>query len=403
MLQDFKARCALFKHFSFACYAIGCFLYAIGNGAGYIAIAWLVISEVGTGMSIGILMVCFFGPNIILGPFMGVLADRYPRKWLLVLANALRAVLFIALPFIISYDHSVMVIYITMAAGGVCFSLFFATAFAFIRELVPKEQLIYANSTLDILYEAGNMLGVGIAGLLIAVISIDNLIILNGLTYVIAAIATLLVSRRALIHGGKRVKAALHVFKDMREGLTYLLARPQLCLLYGLQLIILVLFTTAPVLLVPFCKLVLHTTSGQFGHIEAAASAGVVIGGLTLPTLAMRYGFRLVSMLALLVTAVALIIFGLNSVISVAMLMYMLFGIGSSIWPIVVTRAQDHTDINFQGRVQSMFNSLSALIAVVFYLLVGLLSDTIGVRPLYGVLAAIGLTGIVLLAYLRAE
>ena len=97
-------------------------------------------------------------PSFFLGPFMGVLVDRYDRKLLMRIADLARAVVFCALPFATTLWHLILASLLLEV-----FTLLFAPAKeALVPVLVPRDRLTTANS-LGILAAYGTMPLAGVA------------------------------------------------------------------------------------------------------------------------------------------------------------------------------------------------------------------------------------------------
>ena len=109
-MSHFQKRFDLLKRRSFFLYVLGFLFAAIGNGLGYIATSWIVVSHGGGVTAVAILMACFWGPNVILGPFLGVLADRLSRQWMMIISDFIRAVVYIAFSIYLMHDFSVNII-----------------------------------------------------------------------------------------------------------------------------------------------------------------------------------------------------------------------------------------------------------------------------------------------------
>src|SRR3990167_1208762 len=387
-------RLDLLKYPPFLAYAIGSFAAAFGNGLGYITNSWVVVSNHNDVVAMAILMACFWGPNVILGPFMGVLADRFSRKKMIIFSNAARAGVFIAFSFYLRNHFHVGVVYVMMLCVGTAFSAFFSSAMAFTRELVPEEKLIYANSVIDINYEVGNVLGLGLAGLLIFATSAPTAIFINGIAFVIALVTMFFIPQHALCHGGQRTPQPMRIIADFREGLSYLGSDKKLILTYALQLLIMLTFLSTPLLLAPFSKTILHATVAQFGAIEACASVGIIIGGLLMPWITLRFGFF--NTVLFFTTTLTLIfsLFGYNHSILIAEIFYFIIGFSGAVWVPIITRAQSLTHIDFQGRVQSTFNSLSGIGMIAFYACVGGMGNISAVQHLYWLEAIVTLLGV---------
>lgn len=400
-MSHYKKRIALLKQRSFLAYALGLFFSALGNGLGYIALSWLVVSQHSSASAIAILMASFWAPNIVFGPLMGVLADRYSRKWIITLSNFARGAIFIGFSIYLIHYFSVTMIYSMMFFTGIAFSAFSATAFAFIRELVPEEDLVYANSTIDIAYEIGNVVGMSLAGLIIAVTSSEFAVFINGITFMIATVCLLFIPRKTPLPRARKSVPKMRIVQDFKDGINYIAAKRALMAIYILQLLIMVTFMTQPLLLVPFSKSVLHATVGQFGIIEMLFSSGIVVGGILIPWIADKCGFFRTILLLTIMLCLVYAVFGFNRSINLAEMMYFITGFAGSVWPLLISKSQNLTDLDFQGRVQSTFNSLSGLIMMIFYGSTGLIGKYFGVAHLYIIEVVITLIAILFLLKTR--
>lgn len=396
-MSHFQKRFALLKRPSFLSYIIGFFSAAIGNGLGYVALSWIVVTYHDKVSSMAILMGCFWGPNIILSPFMGVLADRLPRKWIMFVSNLVRSVIYIAFSFYLRNHFSLHTVYAMMLLIGVSFSAFFSSSSAFTREVVPEKELLNGINIIDIAYEMGNMIGMGSAGLLIAWTSPETAILINGIAFVIATVSLLFIPKKSLYNAKTTKVQKIHLIRDFKEGLRYLRERKKLFSIYTIQLLIFITYLTTPLLLVPFSKSILHATVGEFGIIEAFSSVGIVIGGIFVPLIAEKKGMLNTLLFFCFALLGVFLVFGYNHSIPIATILYFVIGFAGAVWPLVISKAQHLTDLDFQGRVQSTFNSISGIFVIVFYYTIGMLGDWIGIQHLYLLEALITIAAITFL------
>ncbi|EKD77657.1 MAG: major facilitator transporter [uncultured bacterium] len=400
-MSHFKNRIDLLKNPPFFAYTVGFLFAAIGNGLGYIAMSWIVVTHHSDVAAMAILMACFWAPNVILSPMMGVLADRLSLKSIIFISNVARASVFIIFSFYLKHHFNVNTVYLMMICIGTSFSAFYSAALGFMRELVPENKLMYANSTIDIMYEAGNIIGMGSAGLLIAWTSNETAILLNGIAFIIATVSLFFIPKKALCHGGERIQQKIKMLQDYKDGLHYLLKRKKLLSIYLIQLLIFLTFLTTPLLLVPFSKTILKATVEQFGIIEACASIGIVIGGILMPWIAESAGFFRVLLFFSSVLCSTFIIFGYNHSITIAAGLYFIIGFSGAVWPLIITKAQSLTAIDFQGRVQSTFNSLSGVMMLIFYFSTGWIGTHFAVNHLYWIEVVI--TGLAILFLVKSD
>ncbi len=395
-MSHFKKRIELLKAPAFRYFILSCLLSMFGAGMGYIAMTWAVLRGHQAVSAVAILMICFWLPGVILGPFMGVIVDRYSRKWIVIVANGIRALFYIAVGIFLYFSYSTqMIYYLALISGGI-FAIYGPAIMRFIREIVSKDDLLYANSTIDIAYEVGNILGMGTVGVFIALFGVQIALIANGIFFLLAIILLMFIPKNALLTYEPKKPASLNIMNDFKIGLRYLLDRKVLMVIYTVQLLVMVEFMTAPVLLAPFSKILLHATVTQFGHIEAALSIGIVVGGIFLPWAAEKFGLVETIMVMTMSLGVCFVLFSYNRSISVAELLYFIIGFSAAVWPLIITKAQNLTDVEFQGRVQSTFNSLAGVLILTIYLSVKVSSHYISIPHLFWIEAVIAAIALIL-------
>lgn len=381
-MSHIRQRAGLFLIQPFRWFIISNLFATFGNGLAYIAMTWLVLEADNSLSAIAILMICFWLPTVVLGPWAGVIADKYPRKLISIISTSARAFILILYPIIFSQHLSALAIYCLAALMGTLVGIYMPASMALIREIVREKDLLYANTTLDIVYELGHMLGMASAGFIISYFSSETAITLNGVFFIIATVALLWIQPSGYERKLKPIHS-LSFYQDFKAGMHYLLQHKPLAMIYIIQLLIMVIFMTTPILLAPFAKNILHADVIQFGEIEAALSIGIVIGGLFLPYYADKYGAAKVILLGNVLAGASFFVFSLLTSIFFAKVCYLIIGICLSVWAIVITKAQELTDINFQGRVQATFNSLSGIAILSVYLLMHYFGNTIAITHLY--------------------
>jgi MFS family permease len=396
-MSHFKARLALFSIQPFRWYILSCAAAMFGNGLTYIAMTWVLLKGQHHVGSVAVLMACFWSPNILLGPLSGVVVDKLNRKALLLFCNLSRMVLLLLFWLLLTNSPPAWAIYGLAMTTGTILSLYMPAAMTLVREIVPKKTLLYANATVDMAYELGAVCGMGSSGLIIAFSSVKTTFFINAMSYLLSALALLMISYKRKTDADKLREPVL---TEMKLGFQYLMKDSRLLLLYGIQMLFFVCYMTAPILLAPYAKDILHASSGQFGYIEASMSVGAVSGGLLSPYFAERFGYMRVTLLETLLCGVAFYCFSHNLNLFYSVLWYFLIGFSFSIWALLITTAQGMTALHFQGRVHSLFNSVSGILILCFYLLLGSIGERITLAHLYWVeVILMGLSFILLLLY----
>lgn len=361
------------------------FLATIANGLLYIVLTWLLLQVNNSVAAVAWAMVCFWVPNVFLGPLFGVLADRYSRRLLIIIMGIVRGLLLIGFAYYF-YRQSIFstgMIYALTVINGVAASIYWPVSIAFIREIVAKDQLLYANSVMDIAYELGNVLGMSVAGLLLLYVSPASIVGLCAIIFIIRALITVFITSNYQNTQVPKANWLLTLCNDFHLGLRYLANEKRLSIIYIIQLLLVVQYMVAPVLLSPFVKNVLHASVKQFACIEVSLSIGIVLGGIFIPYIANRYGLLRSLASCSMIGGVALALFAFNRQVWGSELLYFILGLVLATWPLIVTKAQNITDLDYQARVQSVFSSLSGVVILILYLVIGLGSQHTTITLLY--------------------
>ena len=216
-------------------YATGAFVSNIGTWMGRVAQDWLVLTEVTNHSStaLGIVTGLQFLPFLLLAPWTGMVADRFPKRRLLAVTQTALALAALSLGVVAVLGIAELwMVYVAALWTGV------ATAFdnparqTFVSEMVPRERLTNAVSLNSASFNAGRLVGPGVAGLTIAVFGTGWTLIANTLTFVAVLIALAMMRRSELRPAPmlSRGKGAI------KEGVRYVRNRPDL------QLVMLLVF-----------------------------------------------------------------------------------------------------------------------------------------------------------------
>jgi len=252
----------------------------------------------------GLVFFCYIAGNLF-SPFGGVLADRFPRRPLLVVANLLSAA--IVLPITLVHGRGdIWIIYVVIFLYGVTGSVIGAAQTALVPALVPPGLLAEANGAQQTLSQGlqlvtpliGAGLFTAVGGAVIAVIDAGTFL---------AAVASLLLLRitpaPAEMHAGTDGAAAdgaPHGHDGMAAGFWFIWAEPVLrTIMLALGISVLAVGFAEPALF-SAVTVGLHHSASFLGVLATVEGAGAVLGGMSAAAL-----LRRVSEPALLAMALA--------------------------------------------------------------------------------------------------
>ncbi len=213
-------------------YAAGSLVSNIGTWMQNTAQAWLVLVLTGSGTAVGITVALQLLPTLLLSPLGGVLADRFAKRTVLRLTQVAMAVPSAVLGVLaITGLVQVWHVYLIALVFGVGRALEAPSRQAFVPEMVEPDVLGNAVALNSASFNAGRLIGPGLAGVLIAAFGggvggTGWVIAVNAVSYLAALWALQVMDTRRLtptpvIGRGKGA---------VREGVRYVRGRPDLVL-----------------------------------------------------------------------------------------------------------------------------------------------------------------------------
>ncbi|MGW1769086.1 MFS transporter [Streptomyces sp. NPDC002073] len=341
-----------------------------------IAQDWLVLSLTGSASAVGITIALQFLPMLLFGLYGGVLADRLPKRPLLIATQSAMGLTGLALAVLtLTGQVQVWHVYLIAFLAGLVTVVDNPARQAFVHEMVGPGQLANAVSLNSANFQSARLVGPAVAGVLIAAVGSGYAFLFNGLSFV-APIAGLLMMRTAELHPVEQVARAKG---QLREGLQYVSRHPELIWPIVLIGFIGTFGFNFPVWLSAFSDDVFHSGAGTYGLLNSLLAAGSLAGAL----LAARRG---VGRLRLLVAAA--VAFGVLVTLTPFAPSFWLFALllvpigmfGLTVNVTANSSVQMATDPEMRGRVMSLFMMVFAGGTPLGAPLIGWVTDTYGAR-----------------------
>lgn len=272
-----------------------------------IATDWLVFQLTGSVTDVGITVALQFAPILFFGVWGGLIADRFDKRRLLMLTQALSAVFCAGLAVLTLLGIvEVWQVWATAAALGCVAVVDGPTRASFVNEMVGFDRLRNAISVNASIFHLGGLVGPAISGILIALVGAGWSIGVNAVAATIV-VCTLGIMRVGELLPSPRIKAEKG---QIRQGLRYVRERPTILWPLIMLAFVATFGMSLPVLLVAFADTVFDTGAAGYGLYSSAAAVGALSGALASTR---RMNFRLRSiMLAAGLFGLALVATGLS-------------------------------------------------------------------------------------------
>ncbi|WP_372408915.1 MFS transporter [Streptomyces luteireticuli] len=258
-------------------FAIGQVVSNTGTWMQRIAQDWLVLGLTGSSAAVGITTALQFLPILLFGLYGGVLADRCPKRLLILGTQTASGLTGLALAALTLSGHvQVWHVYLTAFALGLVTVVDNPARQAFVHEMVGPADLRNAVSLNSANFQSARLVGPAVAGVLITAVGSGAAFLFNGLSY-LAPIAGLLMMRPGELH---RAGTAPRGKGQLREGLRHVRERPDLIWPIALIGCIGTMGFNFPIWLTAFADDVYHAGAGTYGLFNTLMAAGSLAGAL---------------------------------------------------------------------------------------------------------------------------
>ncbi len=242
-----------------------------------VAALWLVLELTDSGLAVGLTTALQFLPMLLIGAWGGLLADRIPKRRLLVATQALMAIPAIAL-FAVSATGVVeaWMVMVAVFAMGAVNAVDNPTRQSFVIEMVGPDKVVNAVSLNSVIVQMARIVGPALAGILIALFGVVPCFALNALTFV-AMIVALWGMDPDRLHSepvAPRAPGAI------RAGLRYVIRTPELAVPLALMALVGTLGFNFQVILPLLAKFSFGGGAGTYAAMVSAMAVGSIVGAL---------------------------------------------------------------------------------------------------------------------------
>jgi MFS family permease len=267
------------RHRNFRIFLAGQLVSLVGTWMQQVAQSWLVYRLTGSATLLGLIGFAGQIPVFFLGAFGGHVADRYDRRRVLVITQALSMLLAFALAALTLSGRIVeWHLFVLAPLLGVVNAFDLPARQAFLAEMVDREDLINAIALNSSMFNGARIVGPAVAGLLVATIGEGWCFFANAVSY-IAVIAGLLMIVRPPFVAPPQVKS---IWGNVAEGFRFVARTAPVRAL--MILIGVASFTAIPyaVLMPLFADRVFHSGARGLGILMGAIGVGALLGSIVL-------------------------------------------------------------------------------------------------------------------------
>ena len=372
----------------------------LGSGMNAAAVAWYILQATHSEVALGTFAIVQTIPALLMLPFTGVLIDREDRRRLVMMLDAARAIIILAVS-LLAFAHRVKIweLYLmnTLVAAG--FWMFWPTITALIQELTPGEEFIHANTFLLAGVQGGWLIAGSIVGFVYNRIGLGGVLLIDFSTYVVSFLCYLAVRKgRHVVLRPDELRADIlaaetqfqRFWREMREGLHFLRDHRAVVLLGISWALFLGAMITGVVVTPSLSERVFHAGAVGYGWLNAGWGTGAFLSALYAPAVIASLGGRRSVAFSMAIIAATVVCAPVSHWLVAAILLYAVMGSARGVGGIAMnTSLMEMVPNHLMGRVQNAFYFAGTFLQLVLALTVGAVAHKVSLVAAFAILACV--------------
>ncbi len=354
----------------------------IGSGMNAAAVAWYILQATHSKIALGTFAIVQTLPAIFLLPFTGVVIDREDRRRLVMLLDAARALVILAVALLaLAGKERLWELYLMNTLVGAGFWMFWPTITSLIQELTPEDEFVHANTFLLAGVQGGWLIAGAVVGFVYNRLHLGGVLLIDVSTYVVSFLCYFVVRkgrhvvpRPAELHAEivAAETAVQKFFREMREGMQFLRGHREIVTLGLSWALFLSAMMTGVVVTAPLSDDIYHKGAVGYGWLNAGWGVGAFLSAFYAPAFIRKFGARRAIAITLGLLTVMMITAPTMPHLALAVMVYALMGSGRGITGVAMnTSLMEQIPKYFMGRVQNTFYAAGTALQVSQSYLVG--------------------------------
>ena len=376
----------LFQHRGLRLIFIANLVSMIGSGMNTAAVTWFILQKTHSEMSLSSLVVLQTIPALLMLPFTGVIIDREDRRRLIIILDALRGVVILAIAVLAFQDRAqIWHLYVMAAMVAAGFWMFWPTITALIQELTPEDEYVAANTMLLAGVQGGWMIAGAIVGFVYEHIHLGGVLLLDAATYAVSLSCYFAVRKGKVTI--KPREASSDFAQELKDGIHYLRGKRDVILLGISWAVFIAGMMAQGVTTAPLSDRILHAGAQGYGWLNAGWAIGAFTSTLYAPLFIKRLTGRRAVAIAMTLLALSLTLAPLSPTLPVAVMCYVVMGSGRGLAGIAISSTMmQMVQKHFMGRVQNAFFFIGTFLQLATSLAVGAIAQQVSLVAAFGII-----------------
>jgi DHA3 family macrolide efflux protein-like MFS transporter len=354
----------------------------LGSSLVQYAIIWYITLKTQSGIMMTIATLCGFLPQLLISVFAGVWADRYPRKGLIILADAgiALATLGLAVTFLFGY-REIWLLFVISGIRSLGSGIQSPAVSSMIPQLVPEDKLMKVNGLHNSINSFTMLIAPVVSGALLATTNLEVTFFIDVATAMIAI--GILLSIKIKPHAKALEEKTTGYFFDLKEGLRYVKGHRLIRSILSFYAIF--FFLVVPVaLLNPL--MVVRSFGSEVWKLtvnEVVYFAGAMLGGVLISIYGGFKNRKITIITSCVLFGVLCIGMGLAPTFVIYLIISFVSGLVVPFFDTAITvTLQEKVETNMQGRVFSFIQIIITAVMPFGMVVFGPLADVVSVQTL---------------------
>ena len=375
-----------FKNRNFLFLWIGQIISQLGDRIDQMAlIAFVSLRAPGSPLAVAKILSFTIIPVFLIGPIAGVYVDRWDRRRTMYVCDFLRTILVFTIPFFLFYSKNLTAIYILVFLSF-CVGRFYVLAkFSIIPKLVKNEELLLANSMVNVTGMIAAVLGFGLGGVIVEWVGPKSGFYIDSLSFFISGLLIFLISTNArskVSFKPQALEAATQVgremvekigkslFSEIKEGIIYFLRQKEIRFIAAILFLLWSALGSVYAVLIVFVQQALQSTTKDLGLLIMFLGIGLFLGSLVYGRFGARFSQYKAIFASLILGGIMLIVFavGISREPNFILAAVLAFLFGVSVSPIMVATNTLVHNVSKDEMMGKTFSSLEMIIHLGFLL-----------------------------------
>ncbi len=340
------------RHRNYRLYFYGQLVSLIGTWMQQTAMSWLIYDMTGSKFLLGVVAAVGSAPMMIFSLWGGALADRYPKRSILIITQIFEMIFaFVLAGAVWMHLASPTLIMIVAAVNGIALGFEMPSRQAFTVEMTSREDLLNAISLNSSIFNGARIVGPSLAGLLIGTVGTAMCFFLNGVSFVAVIIGYL------MMDVPRKMVAPDAANAHPLSGVHYAFSNRRVRMILALFGVVGIFGWSYAVLMPAFARDVLHLGPNGYGVLMSASGIGALVGALGVASYGDTFAPRNMALGGVWIFSVALVGLAFTSNFWLSLPLLFVAGFGMLLFfSTANTTLQTIVPDNMRGRVMGVWS-----------------------------------------------